>query len=144
MQKTMKGIEKKGKSVLAQIGSWSFIIGVLIALVVGICIGAGALEPLDGDRAGDTEGYIATILVILGVVVGLVGALGLGTIQKDEMVGFLVAAIALVAVGLGATLFEKIPLIGDFLSGITGSMLIFFAPAAVILAIRYLWDIGRN
>jgi uncharacterized membrane protein len=144
MEKTMKSFEKKGKSMLAKVGSWSFILGVLIALIVGIVIGAGALEPLDGDRAGDTEGYIATILVVLGVIVGLVGALGLGTITKEEMVGFLVAAIALVAVGLGAVLFEKIPLIGDFLSGITGSMLIFFAPAAVILAIRYLWDVGRN
>ncbi len=145
MEKTISSIEKKGKSVLAKVGTWSFIFGVLIALIVGIAIGAGALEQLtDEERAGDTEGYIATILVILGVIVGLVGALGLGTIHKDEMVGFLVAAIALVAVGIGATLFDKIPLIGNFLSGITGSMLIFFAPAAVLLAIRYLWDVGRN
>ena len=144
MEKTMTNFEKKGKSVLAKLGSWSFIFGVIIALIVGLAVGAGFLESLDSEYAGDTEGYIATVLVILGAVVGLVGALGLGTIHKDEMVGFLVAAIALVAVGIGATLFGKIPLIGSYLSGITGSMLVFFAPAAVILAIRYLWDIGRD
>jgi hypothetical protein len=144
MEKTMKKIEKKGKSVLAQAGTWSFIIGVIVALLVGLAIGAGSLEPLDGEYAGDTEGYIATILVILGFIVGFVSAMGLGTISKDEMVGFLVAAIALVVVGIGATLFGKIPVIGDYLAGITGSMLVFFAPAVVVLSLRYLWDVGRG
>ena len=144
MEQTIKKIENKGKNILAKVGTWCFILGVIIALIVGLAIGAEYLEPLDSDYAGDNEGYIATLLVVLGVIVGFVGALGLGTIKKDEMIGFLVAAIALVAVGIGATLFGKIPLIGGYLSGVTASMLVFFAPAAVILSIRYLWDIGKD
>ena len=137
-------VEIEGKSILTKAGSWSFLIGVIVALIVGLAIGAGTLEALDSDTAGNTEGYIASVLVILGFVVGAVSALGLGTITKEEVTSFLVAAIALVAVGIGATLFGKIPLIGVYLGGITGSMLLFFAPAAVIVALKTLWDLGKD
>ena len=137
-------VEIEGKSILTKAGSWSFLVGVIIALIVGLAIGAGALEALDSDTAGDTEGFVATVLVVLGLVVGIVSALGLGTITKEEVTAFLVATIALVAVGIGATLFGKIPLIGAYLGGITGSMLLFFAPAAVIVALKALWDLGKD
>lgn len=140
----MAEIEEKGKSVLTKAGTWSFIIGIVIALVVGLAIGAGALKALDSPDAGDTEGYIASLLVVLGFIVGIVSALGLGTITKEEVTAFLVASIALVAVGIGATLFGKIPLVGSYLGGIAGAMLIFFAPAAVVVAIKALWDLGKD
>jgi uncharacterized membrane protein len=144
MAEIKEEIEVKGKSILAKAGTWSFMGGVIIALIIGLAIGAGALKALDSPDAGDTEGYVASVLVILGFVVGIVSALGLGSITKEEVTAFLVAAIALVAVGTGAALFGKIPLIGSYFSGITGCMLVFFAPAAVIVAIKALWDLGKE
>jgi len=144
MAEIKEGIEIKGKSILAKAGTWSFLIGIVIALIVGVVIGAGSLKSLTSETAGDTEGYVASVLVILGFVVGIVSILGLGTITKEEVTAFLVAAIALVAVGTGAALFGKIPLIGSYFSGVTECMLIFFAPAAVIVAIKALWDLGKE
>lgn len=140
----MVEIGEKEKSILAKAGAWSFMGGVIIALIVGLVIGAGTLEALDSPDAGDTEGYIASVLVVLGFIVGIVSALGLGTISKEEVTAFLVASIALVVVGIGATLFSKIPLVGAYLGGISGAMLMFFAPAAVIVALKTLWDLGKD
>jgi len=139
MAEIKEEIEVKGKSILAKAGTWSFIIGIVIALIVGIVIGYGALKHTD-----DAWGYVASVLAVLGFIVGIVSALGLGTITREEVTSFLVAAIALVAVGIGATLFSKIPLIGSYFEGITECMLVFFAPAAVIIAIKSLWDLGRD
>ena len=139
MAEIKEEIEVKGKSILAKAGAWSFMGGVIIALIVGIVIGSGTLKQTD-----DAWGYVASILAILGFIVGIVSALGLGTITKEEVTAFLVAAIALVVVGIGATLFGKIPLVGAYLEGVAGCMLMFFAPAAVIVAIKTLWDLGKE
>jgi hypothetical protein len=133
-----------GRSLLHKSSTWSFLIGVIIALIVGIAIGAGELEPLNSDEASDTEGIIASLLVILGFLIGIFSALGMGTIKKESIPAFLTATVALLAVGIGATQFGKVPIIGDYFAGITGSMLVFFAPVAVILAMKILWDIGHG
>jgi hypothetical protein len=137
-------IAETSRSLLHKSSTWSFLIGVVIALVVGIAIGAGELEPLNSDEAGDTEGIIASLLVILGFLIGSFSALGMGTIKRESIPAFLTATVALLAVGIGATQFGKIPIIGDYFSGITGSMLVFFAPVAVILAMKILIDIGHG
>jgi hypothetical protein len=137
-------ITDTGRSLLHKWSTWSFLIGVATALIVGLAIGAGGLEPLNSDEAGDTEGIIATLLVILGFLIGIFSALGMGTIKRENIPAFLTATVALLAVGIGATLFAKIPIIGDYFSGITGSMLVFFAPVAVILAMKILIDIGHG
>ena len=139
MAEIKEEIEVKGRSILAKAGTLSFLIGIVIALIVGLVIGSGTLKQTD-----DAWGYVASVLAVLGFIVGIVSALGLGTITKEEVTAFLVAAIALVVVGIGATLFGKIPLIGDYFAGITECMLIFFAPAAVIIAIKALWDLGKE
>ncbi|KYK30364.1 MAG: hypothetical protein AYK23_01165 [Candidatus Proteinoplasmatales archaeon SG8-5] len=137
-------VAETGRSLLHKSSTWSFLIGVVIALIVGIVIGAGELEPLNSDEAGDTEGIIATLLVILGFLIGIFSAMGMGTIKRESIPAFLTATVALLAVGIGATQFGKIPIIGDYFAGITGSMLVFFAPVAVILAMKILWDIGHG
>jgi predicted MFS family arabinose efflux permease len=134
----------KSRSLLSRWTTWSFLIGVVIAVVVGMAIGTGYIEPLNSDEAGETEGIIASFLVILGLLIGIFSALGMGTIKKESIPPFLTATVALLAVGIGATQFGKIPYIGDYFSGITGSMLVFFAPVAVILAMKILIDIGHE
>ena len=135
---------KLGKNIIAKSGTYSFIMGVFIAFLVGLGTGAGMIQPLNSPEAGDTEGYTATLLVFLGLLVGIVNALELGSITREKVTTFLSATIALLVVGVGATLFEKIPLIGNYLAGITSSMLVFFAPAAVVISIKALWDLGKD
>jgi len=133
-------IEKVGKSVLAKLGFWCFLIGMIVALISGLWYG---YDP--AVQTQDIWGYIAGILVILGFLVGFLSVLGLGTITEYEVTRFLVAAVAVVVVGAGgAVAFGDIPLVGAYFEGVTLSMLIFFAPAAVILALKALWDIGKG
>ncbi len=132
-------VEKVGKSFLVKAGFWSFLIGVLVALTAGLLWGSGTIGATDSMWA-----YIATTLAVLGFFVGLISALGLGTISTHEVTRFLVAAMAIVVVGAGSQAFADIPFVGVYLEGITTYMLVFFAPAMVIIALKTLWDLGKE
>ncbi len=132
-------IEKKGKNLLTKLGPWFFLFGIVIAIIVGILLGAEQIA-----ETSDTWGYIAAILAGLGFLVGFISALGLGTITKREISQFLIAATALVAVGIGGQALGEIPLVGSYIIGITTCMVLFFGPAAVIIALKTLWDLGKE
>ncbi|MDO9536850.1 MAG: hypothetical protein Q7J68_00845 [Thermoplasmata archaeon] len=135
----------KGKGLLTKLGPIFFLLGVIIAIVVGLLIGAEIIETGGGGFAADDSwGYIAAILTGLGFLVGLLTILGTGTITKDEITQFLIGAIALVAVGIAGQSTLDIPLIGSYVSGVTLCMILFFAPAAVIIALKTLWDLGKD
>ena len=131
--------------VMLKIGSWSFLIGVIIALLIGIY----AAWELEGGRnlfSTDLGGWIAWILAIIGIIVGVLAVLGRGTITKSETPGFLLAGIALVAMASAfwgwAALLK--PYIGALLAGISMTLAIFVAPAVGILAIKAIWDMGKD
>lgn len=134
--------------MMSKIGTWAFIIGIIIALIVGL-YQAYTIEGkylTDGFFSGDLGGYIAWILAVLGGIVGILAALGKGTITKSETPGFLLAGIALVV--MGGVFVEwydlMTPWIGSLLSGVSMSLSIFVAPAVGILAIKAIWDMGKD
>ncbi len=143
---SVRKVHKKSKSFLAKLGPILFLLGVIIAVLVGLLIGAGMIEigNAQGVGADDMWGYIAAILTGLGFLVGLVTIMGTGTITKDEITQFLIGAIALVVVGIAGQNTLNIPIIGDYVSGVTLCMILFFGPAAVIIALKTLWDLGKN
>jgi len=129
--------------ILPKIGSWSFIIGIVIALLVGLYT---AVTIEDGNNFLLTQdgGYVAWVLAIIGVVVGILAAIGRGTITAKETPGFLVAGIALVVMygvfkGVVIT-----PWLGSLLHGVSMSLSIFVAPAVGILAIKTIYDMGKE
>jgi hypothetical protein len=122
-----------------KIGSWAFLIGVVIALIVGL-YAAYNLET-NGETFG---GIIAWVLAVLGAIVGLVSAYGMGTITKQEVPNFLLAGIALVVMYGVFKGIELDPWIGSLLHGISMSLSILIAPAVGILAIKAIWDIGKE
>lgn len=113
------------------IGSWAFILGVLIAILGGAFGGyAAAYAP-----------WITLILVILGLVVGFLN------ISAKEVNDFLLAAIALVAVGLVANLSAIdtiIPVLGSVLQSMVQNVAAFVAPAALIVALKAIYQLGRT
>ncbi len=132
-------------ALLKKIGSWAFILGALIAIIVGIYYAITEIEAGRAAFTGDTGGMIAWVLGILGVIVGALAAMGKGTITKNETQGFLIAGIALVVMGaIFSTGFVIKPYIGSLLTGISMALSIFVAPAVGILAIKSLWDLGKE
>lgn len=102
---------------MQKIGSWAFIIGLVIAIIMGF-VGAGSTT--------------VWILAVLGLIVGLLNVSG------QESQHFLVAAIAfmLSAQGLNIVL--------SSIAGVLSNIIVFVAPAAAIVALRALYDVSKD
>jgi len=130
--------------IMIKVLGMSFIIGIVIAILIGIYQGWSIEQEtnfIEGDPLG---GWIAWILVIIGVIVGLLAIAGRGTITKDETPSFLMAGIALVVmygVFKGITID---PWLGSLLWGISEALAIFVAPTVIILAIKAIYDMGKD
>ena len=125
-------------------GEWAFLIGVLLALFVGLF--SGWLEDMN------LTVYVMGILVFLGLVVGLMN------VPDKEVTGFLIAAIALLAVvnswgPLTAMLQEALGAVADpslitlitvWLMGFLSALSAFVSPAALIVALKQIYDLASK
>mgnify|MGYP007030127727 CR=1 FL=1 len=103
------------------IGSWAFLIGVILAIVVG---GLGFSDPI-----------WAYVLVLIGIVVGFFN------INDEEVSPFLMSgAVLIIASAFGMGVMGTIPLLG----GILSSMLTIFVPATIIVAIKNVFTLARK
>lgn len=113
----------------AQMGKWAFLIGFVVAVLGGLLAGFNVTVL--------SAGVIAAILLILGLVVGLVN------VTTHEVNDFLLAAIALSVVGAaGFTALGA--LIGSLAQAILQNIFTFVAPAALVVALKGIVQIGRK
>ena len=100
------------------IGSWSFLIGIFLAMVLGL------------GFTGSYQIEILWIVFLLGIVVGLLN------IAVEEISGFLTSGTVLVLVsflGIQVGIFDAVaPTITNMLKGI----LTLFVPATIIVALK--------
>lgn len=101
-------------------GGWAFIIGVVIAVLVGLF--------------GGLSSWLWA-LVIIGLIVGLLNVSG------GESTNFLLAAVSLVIVtALGSNVMSSIAVLEDILNAITALVV----PATVIVALKSIYTLARN
>jgi hypothetical protein len=126
------------EELLKKIGSWLFLIGILVAVIVGLIVGANWYT--------DANSYIAGLLAVLGFIVGLLSFFAMGSITHEKVPTFLIAALTLVGIGaLSSTwTFGTYEGLTPYFVNITQYLAIFAAPAAGILAIRAIWDAGKT
>ena len=106
---------------MEKIGTWAFLIGVLIAVVAGLIPTLPAVQ-------------VAWVLVILGLVVGFLN------VRAKEAQEFLIACIAiLVVAGMGG-----LPPLGRTLGTILTNIIAFVAPAAILVALRAIWQLAED
>jgi hypothetical protein len=110
-----------------KVSGWLFLLGILLSIVGGLNIVA-----MD----------FSTWLVVIGFIVGLIAAFGLGAYGKDQTEMFLLATIALIAAGSSGAALTGVPYIGTYLVSIVGNIAALVAPIAVIIAVKALWDIA--
>jgi hypothetical protein len=132
------------KDMMGKVAIWAFIIGALIALLVGLWQAYTIEQHETPVFMTDMGGWIAWLLAIIGAIVGILAVLGRGTITKAEVPAFLTAGIALLVMYAVFQGFYITPWIGSLLSGVSMSLAIFIAPAVGILAIKAIWDIGKE
>lgn len=113
--------------LLAKVGSWAFIIGVVIAIVVGIFTG-GIGDPIT-----------VSVLILLGLIVGFLNITG------RETTPFLLAAISLVLVSyFGGDVMGKVATIGPYLQGTLIALMTFVIPATIIVALKAIYALAHD
>jgi len=106
-----------------KIGQYSFIVGVIISIILGLALPIGAQATV----------WLTSILVILGLIVGFLNVVGKET--KDFLMVAAILVIVTYAGGASAEL-GSVLYIGPYLSGIFGAILAFIVPATVVVALK--------
>ena len=112
-----------------RVGNYSFIIGVIIAIVLGL-VSLGAATP-----------WLASLLVVLGLIVGFLNVTGKET--KEFLIVATVLVIAASMGGAGTTL-GGVEFIGTYLQGIFTQVLAFVVPATIVVALKDIFRLGQN
>lgn len=114
---------KKNKGPdIRQIGHVAFIVGIVVAIL------AAFINALRGDVS-------VWIMVILGVVVGLLN------ITAKEVGVFLIATVALIVAASASAL--SLAVIWPTLTTILGNVIIFVAPAAIIVSLKAIYALAE-
>lgn len=118
------------------VGAWAFLIGVVLAFVVGVFAGTAFIEP-------SILPFILALLAILGLIVGYF-------VAEKNVQTFLVASVSLVIVSymgisgliLGAAVsgFN----LGRIISSVLQTLLALFVPATIVVAIKTVFSIAKS
>ena len=115
-----------------KIGHYSFIGGVIIAVVLGLAssyLGAPAVV------------WLTSLLVVLGLVAGFLNVSG-----KETKEFMMVATVLIIAAFAGgaSNILGGVQVIGPYLSGIFTQILAFVIPATVVVGLKDVWSLGQN
>ncbi len=113
---------KKGSVDRVKLGHYSFIAGLIVAVIVAL------LPQARGDIA-------VWIMVTLGVVVGLLN------ITTKEINSFLIASMALIIASSASAL--SLAIIWTGLTVILGNVIVFVAPAAIVVSIKAVYALAQ-
>lgn len=118
------------KTGWVKLSGYLFILGIIIAVIDGLMTG---VIP-----------YVGEILVIIGTIMGLLAAFGMGSIERRDTELFMLAVIALIAAGGAGTALATIPTVGSYLQAMIHNIAALVAPAAVIVALEAIWAAGST
>lgn len=111
------------------IGAWSFFVGVVLAVIIGI-FQAGT---------GTEVNWIYAVLAILGIFIGL---MNIGDKDVDK---FLLAAIALVIASyMGQSALKVASSVGLIMGTILLALLVMIIPATIIVAIKAVFSTSKG
>ena len=107
------------------IGKWAFLIGIIIAVLAGFVTGYATT--------------FALVLFLLGLIVGFLN------ISEKESTHFLIAAIALLTGGIASI--SAISMLGvsiDYVNTIIGNFVAFVSAAALVVAIKAIFETSKK
>ena len=103
------------------IGSWSFLIGVVLAIILAFY--------------GSITQTLMWLLVIIGIIVGLLN------IADEEVEPFLLSGVVLI---IASSFGNSVVSISPLFNRVLNSMLLIFVPATIIVAIKNVFSLARN
>ncbi len=133
----INGVKMTIKSKENSVGAWAFLIGVLLAAIIGLFT---KLIPI--PALAKYSSFIYLILVILGIIVGA----SINATGRDSQT-FLITGTVIVIVsrfGMESAIGSLIGIgIGDFVSSIFAALLVLFIPATIIVAIKTVFGMAK-
>ncbi|MFH1503462.1 MAG: hypothetical protein ABIE36_02290 [Candidatus Diapherotrites archaeon] len=107
------------------IGKWAFVIGLIIALIAGFITGYATT--------------VALVLFLLGLIVGFLN------ITEKESTKFLIASIALLTGGIASlTALSMLGVSVGYVTAILGNFVAFVSAAALVVAIKAIFETGKK
>lgn len=113
----------------AKMGQWAFVIGVIIAVVIGL---------FSSNLGSNVGGWLVLLLVVLGLIVGLLN------VTEKETTPFLIAAVALLITGTTGGSLAVIPTLGGYLQGVVEAIAVFVTPAAIVVALKAIQSLASE
>jgi hypothetical protein len=111
----------KESNVVQKIGSWAFVIGVIIAVIAGFW----PLSPI-----------VTAVLILLGLIVGFLNVTG------KETMPFLMATVSLVIVArFGGDVLVRI---SPVLEQIFQAMIVFVIPSTIVVALKAIYALASD
>ena len=105
------------------LGSWAFLIGLILAVVLGLFQSSGFSMT------------ITYVLIVLGLIVGLLN------VADEEVEPFLMSGVVLVIVGtLGQSVVQTVPVFDRILQALT----LLFVPATIIVALKNVFSLAKR
>jgi len=133
------------ESIIKKLGSWLFLIGICVALLVGLIFGIGQTTNVN---LTNLETPLGIIVAVLGFIVGILSFFALGAVTQEKVPTFLIASLILIGLAIAVSsttwIFGSFYDLAPLFTNITQYLAIFVAPAAIILVIRSLWDAART
>jgi uncharacterized membrane protein (UPF0136 family) len=133
------------ESMIKKVGSWLFLIGICVALLVGLIFGAG--QAMNANLT-DYETPLGIIVAVLGFLVGILSFFALGAVTQEKIPSFLIASVILIGLAIAVAqttwIFGSFQELAPLFTNITQYLAIFVAPAAIILVVRSLWDAAKT
>jgi len=106
----------------SNMGSWAFIVGVIIAVLVGLF-------------GMSSQMWAIYLLIVIGLIVGFMNVTG------NEANSFLMASIALVIVSaFGKNVLSAIAVLGNILD----AMMVLVVPATIIVALKAVHGLAKD
>ena len=119
----VQNMEKK-HTLVQKIGSWSFLVGIVIAMAAGFW---------------ELNALIVSVLIVLGMIVGFLNVTG------EETTPFLLATVSLVIVAaVGQGVLGQVSDIGPKLQHVLATFITFIIPATIIVACKAIYSLAAD
>ena len=113
-------------------GGWAFIAGTVLAVILGVAATMGA--------GWSTNEWLLLLMVVIGLVIGF------ANVTTKEVIAFLIAAVALIITSMAGltTIDTLIPYLGTFLQRTISYIVVFVAPAALVVSLKAVWALASS
>jgi len=126
-------------NVLKDLGSWLLLLGIIVAVLVGLLFGYNA------SWETNLATPVSALLAILGFVIGVLSFFAISNITQEKVPMFLIGALILIGLAFTVNTWTNAwGALQPYFTNVILYLAVFAAPAAIIIGLKALWDAGKT